>query len=290
MVLVWSSNFVIGKVALDYMEPLTLASFRVVLAAILLLPIFLARPRRERFPRGDLGTFVLMGLLGVAMNQMFFTVGLNYTTAGHSSLIIATTPILILLLASLRGLEKVTGKKFAGMLLSFSGVAILALEKGISLRGGTLLGDLITLAGSLAFAFYTIVAKRVAHHYDSVATNFFNFMVGAALVSPIAVWQGWKLDWGAVKWQGWAGLVYMALFASAIAYLIYYWALQFLAASRLAAFSYLHPILAVLLASIFRGEAITRHLIGGGALVLVGVYLTEIHTSPADEDDELPDS
>lgn len=95
MVLGWSFNFIIGKVALRHFDPFTLASFRVELAMLMILPFFFAL--RHRFPgpgadalpaRGDLLVFAQLGLLGVAMNQVLFTVGLNYTTVGHSSLII----------------------------------------------------------------------------------------------------------------------------------------------------------------------------------------------------------
>ncbi len=289
MVLIWALNFIIGKVALDHIEPLTLASFRVVLAAILLTPIYALRAGRQKFSRHDLGTFAWLGLLGVAGNQMLFTVGLNYTTAGHSSLVIATGPIAILLLASLRGLESLTTKKVSGMALCFAGVTLLALEHGLKLQGGTLAGDLITLTGTMAFAVYAVLAKKVASQYDTIAMNFFNFAFGALMVLPIAVWRGRELDWAAVPWQGWAGLVYMSLFASVVAYLIYYWGLKYLAASRMAAFSYFLPVIAVWLGILLRGEPATMQLFGGGALILVGVYLTELHTSPADEDDELPD-
>ncbi len=73
-------------------------------------------------------------------------------------------------------------------------------------------------------------------------------------------------------------MVYMAAFASVAAYLVYYWALRYLAASRLAAFSYLLPVMATLLGVLLLPEErVTGHLLGGGALVLVGVYLAEVH-------------
>jgi drug/metabolite transporter (DMT)-like permease len=297
MVLSWSFNFVFAKAGLKQLDPLTLASFRVVLAMVIISGVYLlARGRRDpakpvrRFSREDFWVFAKLGVLGVSMNQVLFTIGLNYTTVGHSSLIIGTGPITVLVLAWLQGLERLTVKKLLGMTFSFTGVAILAAEQGISLSRGTLRGDLITLAGSIAFAIYTVTAKPVAQKYDSLSMNTYNYIIGGTLILPLAVRQGIKLNWGAVGWQGWFAVVYMAAIASVLAYLIYYWALAHMAASRLAALSYLQPVLATLLSVAILGEKVTGHLLGGGSLILAGVYLTELGprengSEAADEDE-----
>lgn len=286
MVLSWAFNFIFGKLALQSFDPLTLAAFRVELAAIVMVGTYLALPARwhvaiagagrpTRFARRDLWTFAQLGLLGVVLNQMLFTVGLSQTSVGHSSLIIGMGPIHVLLLARLMGLERLSPTRLLGMGLSFAGVMLLASERGLSLRVGTLRGDLITLCGSLAFSLYTVRGKRVAAQYDSLAMNLYNYLAGAIAILPLAVWRGTKLDWAAVSWKGWLGLAYMSVFASVVAYLIYYWALRHLSASRLAASSYLMPVLATTLGILLLGERITAHLVVGGALVLLGVYLSE---------------
>ncbi|MGH9795027.1 MAG: DMT family transporter [Candidatus Acidiferrales bacterium] len=107
----------------------------------------------------------------------------------------------------------------------------------------------------------------------------------------MAVRQGLVLYWRAVAWQGWAGLAFMAAFASVIAYLIYFWALKHVAASRLAAFSYLLPLIATLLSIALLDEPVTRYLLIGGALVMAGVYLAEIgFGTESDIDQDEPDT
>ncbi len=286
MVLMWTANFLAAKIALRSLDPVTLGPLRVELAALIMLAVYAATARQRTsepgvaqrhhaFDRGDLWRFFLLGVFGVAGNQLLFLIGLNYTTVGHSSLIIATGPITILLLARMQRLELLTVNKLLGMVLSFSGVALLALEKGISLQAGTLKGDLITFAGSFSFACYTVMSKRVAPKYDTISMNFYLYLAGAVIVMPLALWRMQRLDWAAVSWQGWLGLLYLALFGSVFAYLIYFWALRHLAASRLAAFTYFQPVLATTLGVWMMGEEMTHNLLGGGALVLVGVYLAE---------------
>jgi drug/metabolite transporter (DMT)-like permease len=281
-VLIWTFNFLAAKVALREMSPYTLAPFRVELAAFIMVIISAVMTRRGKQSRApkpldrvDYWRFFWLGLFGVAGNQVLFLIGLSSTTVGHSSLIIATGPISILLLARAQKLELLTVNKLLGMVLSFSGVALLALEKGISLQAGTLKGDLITFAGSFSFACYTVLSKRIAPKYDTISMNLYLYASGALIVLPWAIWRARLLDWGAVSWKGWAGLLYLALFGSVVAYLLYYWALRHLAASRLAAFTYIQPVLATLLGVAALGEEMTHNLLGGGALVLVGVYLAE---------------
>lgn len=289
----WSLNFILGKVGLRYWAPLALASFRLVLAGVIMLPVCMvhrlvfrpgaalepADPPGARPARGDFWTFVQLGFFGVAVNQVCFTVGLNYTTVGHSALIIGTGPISILLMAWALGLEAVTLKKTLGMLVAFAGVVVLAAEHGLSLRSGTLRGDLITLAGSLGFALFTVLGKPVADRYDSVTMNAYNYLAGGILVLPLAVHQAIELSraggWGGVAWEGWAALVYMAAIASVLAYLLYFWTLRYLTASRLGAFAYLHPVITTLLGIALLGERLTRSLLLGGGLVLAGVSLIE---------------
>jgi len=282
MVLSWAWNFIIVKVGLKQFAPLALASFRVVVAALLILPIYLLHGWaghlngfRQRFARRDFWKFAQLGLLGVVLNQGCFTVGLSYTTVGHASLIVGVGPIFVLLLACAQGLEALAAQKLIGTILALSGVAVLAVEKGLSLHAGTLRGDLVTMTGSLSFAFYAVLGKKVAARYDSLAMNTFNYLAGFILILPLAVWEGMRLNWKAVGWPGWAALAYMAAFGSVAAYLIFYWALRHMAASKLAAFSYFLPVLATLLGVLVLGEQVTTHLLVGGSLVLVGVYLAE---------------
>jgi drug/metabolite transporter (DMT)-like permease len=275
MVLGWSCNFIVVKAALRYLDAWTMMSFRITLSCALMLPIYFWGPRRARFDRKDIWTFVVLGFFGVVINRGLFIVGLGYTTAGHSALIVAIGPILILVLARLMNLERITTAKVLGMALSFAGVLVLVGGDELHLRSGTWVGDLITLGGTTGFALYTVMAKRVARNYDTISMNTFNNLAGAVIVLPLAVRQAARLDWASVAWQGWAGLAYAAAVSSVIAYLIYFWALKHVDASRLAAYTYAETPIATFLAVLLLGEKLTAALLVGAALILAGVYLAE---------------
>jgi drug/metabolite transporter (DMT)-like permease len=275
MFVLWSFNYLAGKIALRHLDAFTLATFRVDLAALVILPFYLLRRNRAPLRARDIGTLSYLGLF-LVINQVFFTVGLAYTTSGHSAMILATGPIIVLLFARVLRLEALTPGKTLGMAIAFTGVAILATEQGLNLRhSSTLVGDLITLIGTTSFSIYAVLGKKFARQYDSVSMNTFNLLAGALLLLPLSIRQAVRLDWGSVGWAGWAGLVYMAALSSVAAYTLFYWVLRYMEASRVAAVNYLQPIGAIIVAAAFLGETPTRNLLLGGALILLGVYLAE---------------
>jgi drug/metabolite transporter (DMT)-like permease len=165
------------------------------------------------------------------------------------------------------------------MAIAFIGIAVLASEGGISAHSPSLLGDAITMTGSIGFAAYAVLGKRVACEYDALTMTAYSHFAGALVVLPLALHEAWVLgaegNWRAVPWQAWAAILYMGLFGSAVAYLLYYWLLRFLEASQLGAFTYLLPVLASILGILALGEKGSWTQVLGGALALGGVYWTE---------------
>jgi len=295
VVVVWAVNFIAAKIGLRYLPAVTMASFRVTIAGLCMVPAYLIcsrlpafadarRAREQGFTCRDLWTFFYLGFFGVVVNQMCFTMGLRYTSVGHAAVIVGMGPIYTLVLAVLFRLERATWHKVVGMAIAFAGVAVLASENGISPRSPSLLGDAITMTGSIGFATYAVLGKRVAGKYDALTMAAFNHFAGAIIILPVALHQARALRpisrWRAVPWQGWTALLYMGLCSSALAYIFYFWLLRYLEASQLAAFTYLLPVLAVILGIVLLGERGSVLQIVGGGLALGGVYWVESGREP----------
>ena len=275
MLLMWSVNYIAAKIALAHFDPLTLVAFRFELAGAIMLAIYFAQKQRVPMRRRHLWTFTYLAFCGVVLNQGLFTIGLNYTSSAHSAIIVAMDPILILALARTIGIESLTPGKVIGVGLAFVGIVILETEHGSLAHSPLLAGDLISFGGAIGFSIYAVFAKRITKEYDAIALNTFNSVAAAIAFLPIAIRRGTSLDWKGVTWQGWVGMLYMAIFSSVAAYLIFYWALRHMDPSRVAVINYLQPILVILLAAAFLSEPMTRHLLAGTTFVLVGVYLAE---------------
>jgi drug/metabolite transporter (DMT)-like permease len=273
----WASNIVAGKEAVGGFGAMGLAQLRLAGAALLFLTLFLARRDwpELRLSRRQWLVLTAVAFNGLTLNQICFINGLAWTSVAHTGLIVALGPVMVLALSCLLRLEPLTLPKFLGMLISFGGVAILTLggaEKGSTAHWQ---GDLIVLAGSASFAYYTIQVKGIAHQYDALTLNTLTFALGSLLMIPFAARSITHIRWAQVALGAWGGLAFMIVLGTVAAYLIYAFALTELSASRVAAFAYLQPVVAALLGVWLLGERITLRDVAGGALILLGVYLAE---------------
>jgi drug/metabolite transporter (DMT)-like permease len=277
MVVFWSGNYIVGKVALREFPAMLLIGWRLLLAGLMILPLYWLQSRQEGFrvPREDWPLLLCLGTVGVALNQLFFVVGLSRTSVAHSALIVALGPLLVLLMAAAMKQERITVRKAAGMSIALAGVFILKTSETRHEGGPTWLGDLCVFVSQLVFAVYTVYSKRLTARYSAVTVNTFGYVAGALMLLPVTLWGSAGFPYTRVSALAWASVLYMALFPSLLAYLIYYHALKFVPASRISAFAYLQPVLATAMGVFLLGERLTGSLLVGGTVIFSGVYLTE---------------
>ena len=274
MVVSWALNFVIGKIALREIPALVLPGLRIAIAAVCLLGIYLWRTPRERFRRADLPRLAVVSLAGITFNQFFFIAGLSRTSVAHMAVFFAITPLLVLIMAAAIGQERFAWPKFIGMIVAMGGVLALEVSRGNE-GFATPLGDLLAFLGTIAFAVYTVAGKTLAARYGSVPINTFAYAIGTVTLLPLSWRERATLHVAQVSALAWWSLAYMAIFSSVVAYLVYYYVLAHVPASRLAAFTYAEPVLAAILAWGMLGEPVTWTLAVGGLLVLAGVWIAE---------------
>jgi drug/metabolite transporter (DMT)-like permease len=291
-VLIWSINYSVGKIGFHYVRPLALASFRVLAAGVAMLPVAIwcaIQERRQaatghagrlkRIAPGDLWNFACLGFFGIFLNQGIFTVGLSMTSVGRSAVVVATTPIFILLAAWAQGLERLTTRKVLGLAVAFAGAVVLGAGRNWNLHSTGARGDMLTFVACMSVVVFTVLGKRVAKSYDALQLMAYNVTFAGLFALPIAVWQAWVLiragEWNAIGWQGWAAVAYMGVLSSAVCIPLYFWVLRWLPPSKIGALSYLQPVVGTPFAALVLGEPMTRDLLSGGALILAGVYTIE---------------
>ena len=273
----WASNIIAGKFALRSMSALALAQVRVTGAgAIFVVAWVLWRNRpRLQLDRRDGWYFAITALFGITLNQLFFIGGIGRTSAAHAGLIIALGPVIVLIISCAMQLEDLTALKCAGAAISLGGVIELTTGKALAGSSATVAGDLIMFGGAAVFSYYTVLLKKVANRFDALTLNAIMFVLGAALMLPFTARDLLATRWGALPAQAWWGIAFLVTLGSVVAYLIYAFALSELTATRAAAFNYLQPVVAAALGVWLLGEGLTARVVLGGALILLGVYLTE---------------
>ena len=120
MVAGWTGNYIAGKIALQSLPPVLLYGVRISMAGILIVPVYVweRRHNKRTWTLRDLPFIIVIGVFGVSLNQFLFVLGLSRTSVAHSAIFANMSPILVLLLASARGLEKLTPQKIAGVVVS----------------------------------------------------------------------------------------------------------------------------------------------------------------------------
>lgn len=278
MTLVWGLNYIAAKIVLRSFPALLVAPLRAALAAVMLLPVYYlsqrTRKSNDHWEPRELATIAILGVFGITLNQMLFVMGMGRTSVAHAALLIATNPLIVLVLAALRGQERLTARKLGGVATAIAGIAVLQFGPGRTLHGATPLGDLLVFLGTFTFSLYTVFGKEVTARHDSVTVNTFGYIAGALAGAPILVYHMRGFDFARVSTESWWALAFMAVLSSVVCYLIFYYALNHMPASRVAAFSYVQPVIASVAGLVMLNEPITAAIATGGLLVLSGVWIT----------------
>jgi drug/metabolite transporter (DMT)-like permease len=278
MVLFWAFNFVIARIALREFPSLLAAGIRALLAGSILLPLYLWRGKqldKEPWSWKDVPTLLILGVSGVSFNQTLFLTGLERTSTSHAAILTGIMPLQVMVISALFGVEFLSSKKIVGMLIALGGVAVLQFARQTGGTPPTFLGDLLVFGSGTAFAVFAVMGKKLTLKHGGLTVTTFAFLGGGVALLPVIFWTGHGFQYGNVSMTGWLSLLYMALFPSAIAYLIFYYALTHIPASRVSTFSYLQPLMAMMLGVWLLDDRITTTLVAGGSLVLTGVFVTE---------------
>ncbi len=273
----WASNIIAGKQALTGFSALALAELRMLGAAIIFSALFVpvAAQRRCRFSGGKQFVLLVFAAAAMALNQLGFIGGMALSTVAHAGLIVALGPVMVLIIVVVMRMEALTAGKFAGMLIAFAGVGILTSDKTGQGSAGHWRGDLILLGSTLVFAVYTVLMKEVANHYDTWTLNALVFVMTTLMLLPVCTHSMLATRWSALTLEAWWGLAFMVIFGTVASYLLFAYVMRELAASRVAAFNYLQPVIASGLGIWVLSERLTSKVLVGGMIILAGVYLTE---------------
>jgi drug/metabolite transporter (DMT)-like permease len=273
---IWGLSFLSTKVAMSTLPPMTLAVSRFIVALVLLLPLAVVARENLRLALRDLPLVVLGGLSGVTVYFLCENNGIALLTASESSLIIATIPVLTMLVDRLAFGTKLRPRSYVGALLSFGGVALIvlpALSGGPSpgTRGSSPLGFLYMAGAAAAWVVYALVTRPLGSRYGHIAVTFWQSLFGLIGCIPFALAEsrGWK----AMNLTVVLNVLYLGVFCSAIGYWLYVVALDRLGAGTSSVFLNLVPVVSVGAAFFILGERLGLLSLAGGAVAVGGVYL-----------------
>jgi drug/metabolite transporter (DMT)-like permease len=266
----------IAKFGLMTIEPFTFAFYRYLIASIFLLSLTLLRKHTVPIERADIKRIVLLGILIIPLNQTTFLVGQSLTGAGHGAFLFATTPVFVFVLALLHLKERLVWRRAVGIVMAMAGVMTILSSAAIDVGLEYLAGDLIILVSVTAWAYYTILGKNLVRKYGALRVTAYALASGSAIYFPFGLYMAARYDYSQATAAAWGSVLYMALGLSGFVYIMWYWLLKYLDASRIAVYHNIQPVIATVLAVAFLGETLTVPFVVGGLLAVAGVVVSEI--------------
>lgn len=276
--LIYGGNFIIAKDVMGqaYLEPLGFILLRVV-TGLLLFWMVQSLFIRENINRKDLFLLAVCGFFGVAVNQMFFFSGLNLTSPINASLIMTTTPVLVLLASALILKEAITLLKLSGVALGALGAILLILYgKTIDLSGKAWLGNLLVFINAFSYGVYLVLVKPLMKKYHPITVIKWVFFFGLLFVTPFGFRQLWNTPWDSFTTNAWLGVLYVLIFTTFFTYLLNAYALARVNPSVVSIYIYLQPLLAALLALMLGKDMMSPVKWTAGILIFTGVYLVSM--------------
>lgn len=288
-VVFWGLSFIGTKIALQSFPVLIILFLRFSIATV----FFVALMYYKKMHRISLEQHKKVLFLALAQPILYFifeSYGIKNTGAATSSLLIATVPIVVMILAVLFLKEKVTLPKLLGIILSFVGILLIVYgDPRMSSGGNNSLWGLFCLSMAVLFgAIYNVLARSISQGLSVIAMTGYQFLYGTLILIPMLLVQQPVVDLPNIPLEGILAVIFLTLFSTIVGFLSYNYALSKIPASQASVFLNAIPVVTVLGAWVYLQETITLLQLIAGAIIILALYLANKPEGRKGETAEVP--
>ena len=270
----FGASVVATRVAVQEIPPLNLALLRFGQGGLILF-LCLSIGARDllKVGRQDLPFLVLLGGILFAIFPVTFNISLRLTEASRGALMLATMPIWSAWLARAARKERLNLRQVAGILLTFAGVGLVLVERGIGWRGTSvsIIGDALMLLTALCGAVYGVLAQRMLSRYSALSVTMYAMLFGAILLFPAALVEGLPQSFARIDWKLAALVLFLGIFGGALGYFFWTFALARLTPTQVAVYVNVNPMVAIILGAVLLAERLSGVFLVGFTAVVAGV-------------------
>lgn len=271
----WGASFVATKLVLDELSPITIIVLRFALGTGILFSVVSLKREWVPIHKRDFGWFLFLGVNGIFVHQLLQVNGLVSTSATNTGWMVALIPIFTALLAWLLLREAFGAAQLLGLGLAGVGT-LLVVSRGEFGSGSIGLpatrGDLLVFLSAPNWAIFSVLSKRILTRYPPAFMMALTMGLGWLMLLPLFIRSaGWQ-ELANLTQEGWAGLLFLGLLCSGVAYIFWYDALDVAAAGQVASFLYLEPLVTLVVAILLLHERPALATLLGGILILTGVW------------------
>lgn len=271
--LLYAINYILAKEIMP--QPILPFGLIVVRAtgATLLFWLFSFFRKWEKIEKKYFIKLVFCALFGVVINQLLFFKGLSITSPINASIILTTTPILVLVISAILLGEKITPQKLLGILLGITGAFFLIGGTQLSFSNETAWGDMLIFINAVSYGIYLVLVKPLMNKYEALTVIRWVFLIGLFFIVPLGWSEFVAIDWLNLPNFAYAIVIYIVVGVTFLVYLLNAWGLCYVNASVVGFYIYLKPLLTVLVASYLGKDSLTWFKVLFSLMIFVGVYL-----------------
>ena len=267
-------NYPIAKSLMpDYLHPIEIIILRAGVSAILFFLIqqfFFS----EKTDRKDLIKLALCGLFGVSINQLLFFEGLNLSTPIDASIIMVSSPIMVLIISGILIKEKITLLKTAGILIGAAGALVtIVYGKQLSIGSDPLKGNIFIFINAFSYSIYLVLVKPLMEKYNPFTVMKWTFLFGFLFVIPFSFHAFSSVNWALFNTFTWWALVYVVIATTFLAYALIVFSMKIVNPSVASFYIYFQPVIASILAMMMYDEKITYVKTISALMIFTGVFM-----------------
>jgi drug/metabolite transporter (DMT)-like permease len=285
--LMWASQFVLVKIVQEQMGPVAATSFPMLIATLLLIPIVRWESRSQpakpaSVPMADWFRFLLIGVLGQVVAQLFITWGLRFSLASNGALLMLTLPIATTVMAYFLLGETMSRIRWISFALAIAGVIECSGVdwKELDLtRKGYLLGNVLIFISVCGSAFYNVYSKKLLEKYTPLQVLLYSYYFVVVVLMAITVYVEPTAfhQISAYTTKTWIGIALLAVFQYCLSMVIFLTVLTRLDATQASLSNYMIPFFGLVIAALVLHEKLTVFMILGGILVLLSTLLITVY-------------
>ncbi len=282
--ILWGGSSLAAKIAMGSaghpgLPPMTLAFARFSLAALAMYAVAKMLKVNLAVARSDWPRFWMMGVIGLAVTYLLSYLGIARTSVSDASLLIATEPVFLAILAFFFLREPMPAPKIGGIAAGLAGVYLI-INGGLAPRSfsGMVAGDLLIALGLTFEAGSSILGKGLVSRYPAISVITYQMLSGSIALAPFSLWEMLHAHNAnllpLLTQRGiFLSLLYLIVPCTVLAYTLWFSILDKQEAGEMSVFLFLQPIVGTILGAWFFHDAVTRFTVIGAALVLSGIAL-----------------
>lgn len=273
------SYFIVKGVSPNYLSASAFVLIRASGATVLFWMVALFF-KGGKIERQDHPRLIFAALFGIVFNQLLFFNGLVLTSSVNTSILMTTTPILVLPISAWLLKEKMTPFKIIGVLVGFFGAMIIILQKEAVLTGSNpTVGNILVFINAALFSFYLVYVKPIMIKYSLFEVLKWLFLYGTIVIIPFGINDLYDIDWGSFTPKVWGAVFYVIFGITFLTFLLNMYAIKELSPLAVSIYIFLQPLLTAIVSWFWINETIS--IVGGVAslLIFVGVYFVAIKKS-----------